>query len=322
MKMRSYRMEWTRCPVVARVAVAIGLAAVCGGLCSCRRAEKAQPAATAETVPPPPAPQIAEPQKIADETVEPVASVKTSDETAMGSSSAASEPERVPESIVPAVAPTEIEPVPSPAQTDPVSAAPAASPEILVPATPAAAPASAELAPGETVVAVSTPWNSNSWYRANWSKRSPVVIESGSVEAGNYAVKVAVAFDPNMKADFSDLRFTGQDGVTELPYALETVENGKEAVARVLVPSLSQAHPTMIYAYFGNSEAAGAADAALLSGFAPVAQEPEGRLSGAMDRDVAYVVVPAPDVLARSMTNAMSPPPELPPAEQSGEISP
>ncbi|MFA5296278.1 MAG: DUF2341 domain-containing protein [Methanoregulaceae archaeon] len=94
---------------------------------------------------------------------------------------------------------------------------------------------------------------SASWYNFYWSKRKPVTITSSS-ELTNYQIKVVVAYDSDMQADFDDIRFTSSNGATELSYWLESKTNGSTATFWVKVPSISSGSNT-IYVYYGNASA-------------------------------------------------------------------
>jgi len=94
---------------------------------------------------------------------------------------------------------------------------------------------------------------SASWYNFYWSKRKPITVTSSS-ELTNYQVKIVVAYDSDMQADFDDIRFTSSNGATELSYWLESKTNSSTATFWVKVPSISSGSNT-IYVYYGNASA-------------------------------------------------------------------
>ena len=97
---------------------------------------------------------------------------------------------------------------------------------------------------------------SSDWYDEDWHYRKNVIMYSGlgGLEA-NYTVKVVVAYDSDMQADFADIRFTDDDNVTLLDYWLETYTASTTATFWVEVTD-SQEWGTyfMIQMYYGNSE--------------------------------------------------------------------
>ncbi len=123
------------------------------------------------------------------------------------------------------------------------------------------APASELLCSGGTPSAFSTsnPWawtcTGSSWL-TNYSKRKPITVTSSSVLT-NYQIKVVVAYDSDMQADFDDIRFTSSDGTTELSYWLESKTDSSTATFWVKAPSLTNGSTT-IYMYYGNASAASA----------------------------------------------------------------
>jgi len=62
-----------------------------------------------------------------------------------------------------------------------------------------------------------------------------------------------VYLDGKCRSDFGDIRFTADDGVTELPYWIEEKVDGNYAVFWVKIPYIP-AYPdtTTIYIYYGN----------------------------------------------------------------------
>ncbi len=73
---------------------------------------------------------------------------------------------------------------------------------------------------------------------------------SGSSNLSNYQVKLNIAYEPGMNADFSDLRFTSDDGLTDLSYWIETYQASTSAVVWVKVPSIAAVAGAAIFMYY------------------------------------------------------------------------
>lgn len=67
-------------------------------------------------------------------------------------------------------------------------------------------------------------------------------------------------YNSDMQSDFDDLRFTDNDGVTELDYYVENYISEENAVVWVEVPSIPGGENHMIYMYYGNSTVASASN--------------------------------------------------------------
>jgi hypothetical protein len=94
------------------------------------------------------------------------------------------------------------------------------------------------------------------WLSNSYTKRKPITITNGSGAAlSNYQVKLSIAYDADMQADFDDLRFTSSDKKTELSYWIESKTNSSSATVWVKVPSIPTTGTT-IYVYYGNSTVA------------------------------------------------------------------
>jgi len=98
------------------------------------------------------------------------------------------------------------------------------------------------------------------WYNTNWLKRAPVTITNTGSALSDYQVKIILPYDADMKSDFSDIRFTTDDGATEIPYWIESKTDSVEAVVWVKVPSITASGNTTIYIYYGNPSASSASD--------------------------------------------------------------
>jgi len=93
------------------------------------------------------------------------------------------------------------------------------------------------------------------WYNTNWLKRAPITITNTGSALSDYQVKIIIHYDADMKSDFSDIRFTTDDGTTEIPYWIESKTDRQEAVVWVKVPSIAASGNTTIYIYYGNPSA-------------------------------------------------------------------
>lgn len=89
---------------------------------------------------------------------------------------------------------------------------------------------------------------------SSWSKRAPLTVTEGSGSTlTNFQTKVVVTYDADMKADFSDLRFTSVDGGTLLDHWLESKTDSTTATFWVEIPTLTASSATTIYMYYGNA---------------------------------------------------------------------
>jgi hypothetical protein len=98
------------------------------------------------------------------------------------------------------------------------------------------------------------------------------VINGVSVPLSNYQVRITVYYGSGTssgdtvylnglcKRDFSDLRFTGPDGVTLLPYWIESYTASSVAYVWVKIPSIPASGSTVFYLYYGNPSASSASD--------------------------------------------------------------
>ncbi len=96
------------------------------------------------------------------------------------------------------------------------------------------------------------------WYDLSWTRRVRVVLTNDDPQSyTNAVVKVTIPYDSDMQGDFSDLRFTADDGTTALNFFKESYTASSEAVVWVEVPLLATSTDTSIFAYYKN---AGASD--------------------------------------------------------------
>jgi len=88
------------------------------------------------------------------------------------------------------------------------------------------------------------------------------VTNGAATDLTDLQVRVPLAYDADMRADFSDLRFTFDNAGTEeiLPFWTETVTASTDAAFWVKLPSLAASGSATLYAYFGNTEAPSASD--------------------------------------------------------------
>ncbi len=88
-----------------------------------------------------------------------------------------------------------------------------------------------------------------------WTRRKPITVtEASGGTLTNYQVKVVVAYDSDMQADFDDIRFTDASG-TSLDYWLESKTDSTTATFWVEVNSLTASSANTIYMYYGNGVA-------------------------------------------------------------------
>jgi hypothetical protein len=84
------------------------------------------------------------------------------------------------------------------------------------------------------------------------TRRQPIYIVNNNMqELTYYQVEVNIPYDSDMQADFDDIRFVHQDGVTPLNYYLESKTDSVSAKFWVRVPRLPVGL-TMVYVYYGN----------------------------------------------------------------------
>jgi hypothetical protein len=175
-----------------------------------------------------------------------------------------------------------------------------------------------ELAPGEKLLSVASRWSDKNWLGEGWQKRSAVPVEDVTRSGlSNYPVLVTLRYEDGMKPDFADVRFTSADGITELPYAIESVKESHEATMRVRVPSISTSGYALVFAYFANQGAAAAADPGILDGFVPAEREPQASVADLTTRRAMEYIVVSPELteqmnrLKAGVAATEAPPPEL-----------
>ena len=94
---------------------------------------------------------------------------------------------------------------------------------------------------------------------SGWKYRRPIMIRSVQT-LEDYQVRLVLdthtlVVAGKMKSDCIDLRFTLSDGVTEIPYWIESGCNTNETVVWVRIPLLEANKTNTIYMYYGNPAA-------------------------------------------------------------------
>ena len=103
-----------------------------------------------------------------------------------------------------------------------------------------------------------TPENSRGRWLTNWNERRFLIVDNkeNSNNLTDYAVKIEVSYQEGMQPDFSDVRFTTQNGVELLPYYREEeYEENQSAIFWVKIPSIPKYSEVAIYQYYGNPSA-------------------------------------------------------------------
>jgi DNA-binding beta-propeller fold protein YncE len=94
-----------------------------------------------------------------------------------------------------------------------------------------------------------------------WSRRKAITVTNTTASTlTNYQANISVAYDSDMKTDFSDIRFRDSGGSTDLSFWLETATTSVSAVYWVKVPSIPASGATTIYMYYGNAAASSASN--------------------------------------------------------------
>jgi hypothetical protein len=96
-------------------------------------------------------------------------------------------------------------------------------------------------------------YSASSWGLDGETRRKPVHIlnnDSGQ-DLSDYQVMVDIPYDSDMQPDFDDIRFTASDGVTPLPYYLESKTNSVIARFWVKVSNIPMGISN-VYAYYGD----------------------------------------------------------------------
>ena len=109
----------------------------------------------------------------------------------------------------------------------------------------------------------------DAWYDESWLKRAPITIDNStnSTALVDHQVKITIPFRPGIKADYSDLRFTGSDEVTEISHWLEDYAPSSSATVWVKIPQISANSAETIYVYYDNPNASSASDGSAVFDF-------------------------------------------------------
>jgi hypothetical protein len=121
------------------------------------------------------------------------------------------------------------------------------------------------------------------WYSLSWGYRRSIPISHAGSSVTEYQVLVdnldtaSLISAGKLQADCDDIRFTADDGTTEIPYSIVTKScNTSDTEIWVKVPSITSAG-TSIYMYYGN-------------GAASAGQNESATFSYSSEKTVAYVV--------------------------------
>lgn len=97
---------------------------------------------------------------------------------------------------------------------------------------------------------------------SSWTRRKAITVtEASGVTLTNFQVRITVAYDSDMQADFDDLRFANASG-TALDYWLESKTDSTTATVWVEIDSLTASSPNTIYMYYGNGAVSTASSSA------------------------------------------------------------
>lgn len=102
---------------------------------------------------------------------------------------------------------------------------------------------------------------SGPWYNQDWGYRQPITI-TNQVGSSFVDFQVGITFPTNslysagkIQSDCDDLRFTTDDGVTEINYWIASGCNTASTRAWIKIPQINASASTTIYMYYGNSNA-------------------------------------------------------------------
>jgi hypothetical protein len=105
-------------------------------------------------------------------------------------------------------------------------------------------------------------WKNITWFDTSWAQRKPITLtEHSGSDLTQYQVKLSVSYvTSKMKSDFSDMRFTANDGLSLIPFWIESYTPSSSATVWVKVPSIPASGSATIYMYYGNPSAASASN--------------------------------------------------------------
>ncbi len=104
------------------------------------------------------------------------------------------------------------------------------------------------------ILSQSTAQAMTSWFDSSWTNRTNIVIDNtlNPNVLANYQIRLSIDYKSSMNPDFSDLRFTGDNGVTPLPYWIESYNLSISAIVWVKVSSIPALGTANIFEYYGN----------------------------------------------------------------------
>jgi hypothetical protein len=100
------------------------------------------------------------------------------------------------------------------------------------------------------------------WYNTNWLYRTPITITNSGGALTDYQVQVSLGTSfawGHTYNNGTDVHFTTSDGITTIPFYIESWTPSTSASIWVRVPSVSSG-TTTIYMYYGNSSATSASN--------------------------------------------------------------
>ena len=97
-----------------------------------------------------------------------------------------------------------------------------------------------------------------------WANKVPVTVNNPGAAQTDYQVQINLDTSNidfgQANSDGSDIRFTAADGISLIPYWMESWQNGVSATFWVKVPSLPAGGSLTIYMYYGNPSATNASN--------------------------------------------------------------
>lgn len=107
------------------------------------------------------------------------------------------------------------------------------------------------------------------WYAGGWDKRIKITTQGSVTEASvtDFPVYVNLAdlpsgFFDDVKSDGGDIRITEDDGVTEIPYELVSINTGAETGELYFKADLATSTDSEFFIYYGNPSASGYSNSA------------------------------------------------------------
>lgn len=96
-------------------------------------------------------------------------------------------------------------------------------------------------------------FNEWAWWGGLWTKKADITLKGESATVYNFIRYFEIPYDSDMQADYDDLRFTDESGVTEYPYDFDFVNTSTVGVW-VRIPILNTGD-NIIQMYYGNPSA-------------------------------------------------------------------